>query len=146
MPAGTGFKCPSLSYLASAPKLAFISLRASANKKIKDTRHRKLTEESIVQRQLLDTSHIRIIHEIRIDIEEDRHVDRLPRIQPLLLEAETLNLAKVRRYLTRCHAVRRHPDDVLVAFIRCGIECQCCLAGEHPHLALLWYELPRQHV
>jgi hypothetical protein len=106
----------------------------------------KLTEERITQRQLLDASHIRIIHEIRIDIEEHRHVYRLPRIQPLLLEAEALDLAEVRRYLARRHAVRRHPDDVLVAFIRRCIERQRRLAGEHPHLALLRHELPRQHV
>lgn len=103
-------------------------------------------EKSITQRQLLNASHIRIIHKIRIDIEEHWHVHRLPSIQPLLLKAETLDLAEVRCDLARRDAVCRHPNDILVTLIRSRVERKRRLAGENLHLALLRYEFPRQHV
>lgn len=85
-------------------------------------------EKRITQRQLHNPLHVRIIHKFRINVEEHRHIDRLPSIQPLLLKAKALDLAEIRRYLARCYAVRRHSYYVFAAVIRGCIECQCRLA------------------
>ena len=46
---------------------------------------------------------------IRVDVEEDWHVHLLPRIKPLLLEAEALNLVEVSSSLEGNHIVGRNP-------------------------------------
>jgi len=107
---------------------------------------RGLTEERITQRHLLNPLHGWIIHKLRVDVEEDRHIHRLPGIQPLLLEAETLDLAEILRDLARRHAVRRHADDILRRIVRRRVERQRRLAREYAHLALLRREAPGQHV
>lgn len=55
----------------------------------------RLTEECIRQRYRINSPHRRIIHEIRIDEEEYRHIHRLAGIQPLLFKTKTLNLAEI---------------------------------------------------
>jgi len=107
----------------------------------------KLTEKRVIQRNRLDSLHIRIRDKLGINVEEHRHIDRLASIQPLLLEAETLNLAEIRRHLRRRHAVRRNPYDIFCrALVRRSVERQRRLAGQHSHFALLWRELPRQDI
>lgn len=128
--------------LASLPRLLTPATKTRKTKKPK----KQLTEERIAQCQLLDPPHIRIIHKVRIDVEEHRHVHGLPGIQPLLLEAEALDLAEVGRDLARGDAVGRDADDVLVAVVRGRVEGQRGLAGEHLDLALLGRELPGEHV
>lgn len=108
--------------------------------------HGKLTKERIAQRHLLNAPHVRIIDKVRVDVEEHRHIHRLARIQPLLLKAEALDLAEIRRNLARRHAVCRYPDDILVALVRRRVERQRRLAWEHLDLALLRREFPREYV
>lgn len=105
-----------------------------------------LTEERVIQRYRLYAPHIEVIQQIRVQIEEDGHVDRLPGIEPLLLEAEALDLAEVRRALGGRDAVRGDADDVLVAVVGRLVEGQRRLARVDVHLALLGHELPGQHV
>ena len=111
-----------------------------------DNRCHRLTEERVVERHRLDLPHVEVIQHIRVEVEEHGHIDRLAGPQPLLLEAEALDLAKVRRHLRGRDAVRGHADDVLVARVGGRVEGQCRLAGEHADLALLRRELPGKHV
>ena len=83
---------------------------------------KQLTKKRITQRDLLNAPHVRVIHKIRINIKENRHINRLARIQPLLLKAKTLNLAKIRRHLSRSNTIRRYADDILVTLIRRRVE------------------------
>lgn len=103
-------------------------------------------EKRITQRNLINPPHIQIIQQIRVQVEENRHIDRLSGIQPLLLEAETLYLAEVRSHLRGCHAVGRDTDDVGIAPVRRGVEGESGFAGEHAYFALLRHEFPRQDV
>jgi len=104
-------------------------------------------EESVIQRYSIDPLHSRILQELGIDIEEDGHVDRLAFIQPLLLEAEALDLAEIRRHLRGRHAVRRHAYDVFrLRVVRCSVERQRRLTWQHAHFSLLGYEFPGQDV
>lgn len=107
---------------------------------------KRLTEEGIAQRHLLNPLHVRVIHKLRINVEEHRHIHRLPSIQSLLLETETLDLAEMRRHLPRCHAVRRYPNDILRRLIRRRVERQRRLTRQNPHFTLLWCEAPGEHV
>src|SRR6266496_1584611 len=72
-----------------------------------------LTEKRITQRNLLNSLHIRIVHKIRINIEENRHIHRLPSVQSLFLKAEALNLAKIRSNLSWRNTIRRYPNNIL---------------------------------
>lgn len=47
-------------------------------------------EERVGQRDGVHSGHPRVLIELGVDVEEDGHVDLLVRVQPLLLEAETL--------------------------------------------------------
>lgn len=105
-----------------------------------------LTEECITQRDSLNALHVQIIQQIRIKIEKDWHIHRLARIQPLLLEAETLDLAEIRRTLRGRHTVCRHANDVGVARVGGSVERQRRLAGEDADFALLGGELPGEDV
>src|SRR5512139_3721307 len=51
--------------------------------------------ECIGERNFLDPRRFRIRHQARIDEKRHRHLDRLPGLQRLLLEAEALDLAEV---------------------------------------------------
>lgn len=103
-------------------------------------------EKRITQRHRLNPLHINIRHKLRINIEEHWHIDRLTRIQPLLLEAETLDLAEIRGHLTRGDRVRGDADDVFVGLVGGRVEGERGLARQDAHFALLGYELPRQDV
>ena len=103
-------------------------------------------EERVTQRHSLNPLHIDIVHKVRVDIKENRHVHRLARIQPLLLKAKALNLAEIRRHLPRRDRVRGHTNDVLVRLVGRGVEGECGFAREHAHFALLGNELPGQDV
>lgn len=104
-------------------------------------------EKSIIQRNRINPLHIWILQKFGINVKENRHIHRLASIQPLLLEAETLNLTEIRRHLTRCHAVCCHANYILLlAQIRCGVKCQRRLTGQYPHFALLWGEFPWQDI
>lgn len=104
------------------------------------------TEERVTQRNLLNAPHIRIIDKIRINIEENGHIDGFPSIQSLLLKTKTLNFAEIWRHLSRCHTIRCHPNYVFVGLVCSSIKCQCRFPRQDPDLALLWCEFPRQDV
>lgn len=106
----------------------------------------KLTEECITQRHGLDTLHVQIIQQIRVQVKEHRHIHRLAGIQSLLLETETLNLAKVWCTLGRRYTVCCHANDVGVALVGGRVEGQCRLAGENADFALLRNKLPGENV
>lgn len=105
-----------------------------------------LTKECITQSNLLDPLHIRIIHKVRINVEENRHIHRLARIQPLLLKTKTLDLTEIGRYLCGRHAVCGNAYDVSIALVHCGEESQRCFPRKDSDLALLWRELPWQDI
>ena len=81
-------------------------------------------EKRITQRHGLDPLHIRIHDKLGINVKEHRHVHRLARIQALLLKAEALDLAEIRRHLTRRDAVRRYANDIFAGLVRCGVESE----------------------
>ena len=103
-------------------------------------------EKRITQRYSLDTLHVNIIHKVRVNVKENRHVDRLARVQPLLLKAKALNLAEIGRHLPRRDRVCGHSDNILIGLVGRGVESQRGFAGEHAHFALLGNELPGQDV
>lgn len=102
----------------------------------------QLTEEGVVQGDRIDAFHSRILQELGINVEEDWHVHCFASIQPLLFEAEALDLAEVRSHLTRCHTVRRNTNHILLTLVRGCVESQRRLARQHTHFALLRRELP----
>jgi hypothetical protein len=99
-------------------------------------------EERIAQSDSLNALHTRILCELRIDVEEDRHVHCLSSIQPLFLEAETLDLAKVWSDLSWCDRVGGHANNVFWRFIGRGVESEGSLAGKDSDFALLGDEFP----
>lgn len=103
-------------------------------------------EESVAQRHLFNALHIRIIDEVRINIEEDRHIDSLSSVQSLLFEAETLNLGKIRRDLTRSDTVRSNPNDIIVRLIRSSVESERGFSRKDSDFALLGNEFPRKDI
>lgn len=106
----------------------------------------KLTEKRIAKRDLVDASHVHVVEQVRVEVEEDGHVDRLAGVEPLLLEAEALDLAKVRGRLAGRDAVRGDADYVLVRLVGGRVERERRLPGQHADLALLRGELPGQRV
>ena len=107
----------------------------------------RLTEERVVQGNGIDALHRRILQELRIDVEEHRHIHRLTLVQPLLLETKALNLAEVRRNLCWCDAICRHSDDIfLFTLVRSSVESQRSFPGQDTHFSLLRRELPRQYI
>lgn len=103
-------------------------------------------EERIAQCHRLDPLHSDIIRKFRVNVEKDRHVHGLARIQPLLLEAKALDLGEIRRHLARCHAVGSHPNDILFRRIGGCVEGQRRLSRQDSHFALLGDKLPGKDV
>lgn len=103
-------------------------------------------EESIAQRNSINAPHVRILDEIWIDEEENRHVHRLARVQPLLLKTETLNLAKVWRHLRRCDRICRHSYDIGLGLVGRSVESERCLARKDADLSLLGSEFPGKNI
>ena len=115
---GTGCRCPFLSYFASISSISISSPILHRYQRGR-TPH---TEKCIRKRDSVNLVHGWIIHKVRINEKKYRHIYRLPRIQPLLLKAETLNLAKIRRHLCRRHTVRSHAYNIFTAFVRGGVK------------------------
>lgn len=146
---GNPDRVPLLSYFASIPALSAATntlIQWEKKEKKRETRVTQLTEKRITQRNSLHPTHIQIRQQIRIQIKKHRHIHRLPRVQPLLLKAKTLNLAEIRRRLRRRHAIRRHPNNILIAKICRRVKSQRRLTGEHAHFALLGGEFPWQDI
>ena len=110
------------------------------------SRKDRRTEERIRQRDRIYFCHCRIVDKVRIDEEEDRHIDSLPGVEPLLFEAKTLYFAEVWRHLRWSNAVGSDPDDVLSTLVRCRIKRERCLPRQDSDLSLLWSELPGHYV
>lgn len=60
---------------------------------------RKDVQEGVRECDLVDVAHVWVLHEVAVDEEEYRQVDLFVRKQALFLEAEALDLGKVRRDL-----------------------------------------------
>lgn len=142
-PAGLMWRQARINYLVCRISLLRIVIsRNSSNAQLSPCL--KLTKESITQGYRVNAPHIYVSRKFRVDIEEDRHVDRLAGIKPLLLEAEALDLAEIRRDLTRRDAVRSDPNDVVrLRIVRCGVEGKRGFTGQDTHFALLRGEFPR---
>ena len=100
------------------------------------------SEECITQHQGLNAPHLWICRKLRIHVEEDGHVYAFSSFQPLLLEAEALDLGEVGRHLARRHGVCGDTNDVFGAVVRGRVEGQGGLAGQDAHFALLRREAP----
>ena len=110
-------------------------------------RPHQLTEKGIIQCDSLNPLHCWVSEKLRVDIKEHRHINRLALVQPLFLEAETLNLAEIRRDLGRRHAVRCDANNVLgLAVVRRCVERECRFSRQDTHFALLRREFPGQHI
>lgn len=103
-------------------------------------------EKSVVQRYRPDILRVNIVNELRINIEENWHIDSLASIQPLFLKAEALDLAEVSSDLSWRDRICRHSDNVFRRFVRCSVERKSRLARQHPNLSLLWDKFPREYV
>lgn len=103
-------------------------------------------EKGIIQGDCSDIFRIDIVHKLRIDVEEHWHIHCFPSIQTLLLKAKTLDLAEVWCYLAGSHRVCRYSYYIVGRLVRCGVECEGGLAGQHANLALLRYEFPGKNV
>lgn len=89
-----------------------ILLLISVSEVLSGRRTYRHTKECIVQSDSLNTPHIRILDEFRINVKEDGHIDRLAFIESLLLETKALNLTEIWRHLRRRDAIRCDSDDV----------------------------------
>lgn len=107
---------------ASEPRCRHISLLLRVSATQTRPRAKQLTEKSVRQGNRINPLHIRIRRKIRINEEENRHIHRLPRIKLLLLKAEALNLAEIRRHLSRRHAICCDSNDIRRTLVRRGVE------------------------
>lgn len=107
---------------------------------------RPLTEEGVRQCNRINALHSGIRSEVWINEEEDGHIHGLASIELLLLKAKALNLAEIRCNLAGSHTVCRNSDDIVRAFVGCGVKCECSLARQHPDFTLLRSELPWQNI
>lgn len=124
---GVGLKTPLSSYRASVSNTSCLSTTfpyPGDREKGGDGGGRGLTEKSIRQRNRINILHSRILRKIRINKKEYRHIHRLARIQFLFLKAETLDLTKIRCYLSRRNAVGCNTNYVVGSFVGGCIESQ----------------------
>lgn len=99
-------------------------------------------EEGVGQGDGVDPSHPRVIVELRVDVEEDGHVDLLVGIETLLLEAETLDLVEVLSRIKRHHVVGGDADDGFVCRVLGPVKGQRRFTWNHIDLCLLRSEVP----
>ena len=92
-------------------------------------REKQHTKEGIRQRYRLDTPHVQVGQKVWVQVEEDRHVHRLPGAQSLLFKAKTLDLAEIGSYLAGCYAVCSDPNDVGIAQVGGCVESKRSFAG-----------------
>ena len=138
---GIGVKFPFLSYRASSKNC---QLMLSSHEKLKASYRR--TEECIRQRDCIYFCHRRIIDEVWIDEEENRHINSLASVEPLLLETKALDLAEIRSHLCWSDTVGSDSNNVFRALIRCREERKRCLPWQNSDLSLLWGEFPRHYI
>lgn len=127
-----------LSYLASVNGISTLFLVI--------TRTVELTEERITQCHCLNTLHVHVIEQIRIQVEEYRHVHGFSRIETLLFETEALDLAEIRRTLRGRHTVGGHSNDILVTLVGRLVECERSLARKNTDFSLLRDKLPGKNI
>src|SRR6516162_1481844 len=101
-------------------------------------------EERVGQRDRPDIARFRIARQRRVDEENDGHIDLLMRVEPLLLEAEALDLVEIDAGRLGRHHERRMPDDRLIGEVLGREEHELLLAEMNPDLALGRLEAPRQ--
>src|SRR5258708_20035669 len=101
-------------------------------------------EERVGERDRVEIPHFRIVCQLRIDKENKRHVDFLMAVEPLLIEAKTLDLVEIDAARLRRHIERRASGNRLIAEILGGEEHELLLPEVDLHLALHRFESPRQ--
>src|SRR5258708_32143806 len=74
-------------------------------------------EERVGERDRVEIPHFRIVRQRRIDKENKGHVDFLMTVEPLLIEAKTLDLVEIDAPRRRRHIERRMPRNRLIAEI-----------------------------
>src|SRR5690606_39040951 len=87
---------------------------------------------------------VAVVGYLRIDEEADRHVDALARLEPLLGEAEALDLVEIGAGLDRRDVEGRGARDRHSRAIPRAVEDQLLLAQPDLDLALLRLERPGQ--
>lgn len=138
---GIGVKFPFLSYRASAKKC---QLKSSIYEKLEN--HGRHTEKRIRQCDCIYFCHRGIVDKVRIDEEENRHINSFPGVEPLLFEAKALNFAKIRRHLRWSNTIGSDPNNVLGALVRCRIKSERCFPRQNSDFSLLWCELPGHYI
>ncbi len=85
-------------------------------------------KERIVENNLVHVGEARVVLDLRVDEEEDGHLDLLVRLQPLLLKAKALNLVKVEAALERVDIVGGHAGDGRVGLVLGEVKGERCVA------------------
>jgi len=124
-----------------------LSFSASSLSVVAVSRQRELLtllglEEGVGQSDGVHAGHPRVLVELRVDVEEDGHVDLLVRVQTLLLEAETLDLVEVLSRIKGHHVVGGDADDGFVCWVSGSVEGERRLTWNHKDLRLLRPEVP----
>lgn len=99
-------------------------------------------EEGVGQSDGVHSGHPRVGVELRVNVEENRHVYFLTRVQPLFLETETLYLVKVLSSLEGHHVVGGDADDGFVCGVFGSVKRQRRFSRNHVDLGLLGSEVP----
>lgn len=103
-------------------------MSASLRTKKIHERKEQLTEECVRECDCINPLHIGICRKVGVNEEENGHVDGLAGIQLLLFETKTLDFAEIGCYLARAYTICRNANDIIGAFVRGSVECQCGLA------------------
>ena len=68
-------------------------------------------KECVAQSQCLHSVHMRVILHLWVDVEKDRHIYLLMRLEPLFLKTETLDLIEMQPHLRGDHMVYSYTSD-----------------------------------
>mmetsp|Transcript_3880 Transcript_3880/g.24589 ORF Transcript_3880/g.24589 Transcript_3880/m.24589 type:complete len:344 (+) Transcript_3880:1460-2491(+) len=103
-------------------------------------------EERVRKRDVVHTHHSWIRCKLRIQVEEDRHVDFLFGLQLLLFEAEALYFVEVDTCLLRAYVVGGHASDGCFAGVFCRVKRECAFSWDDGDVSLRRDEFPRHAV
>mmetsp|Transcript_13188 Transcript_13188/g.35888 ORF Transcript_13188/g.35888 Transcript_13188/m.35888 type:complete len:218 (+) Transcript_13188:287-940(+) len=98
--------------------------------------------ELVRQGDVIYVPAVPIARHLRVNVEENGHVNSLVRLQPLLLKAEALDLVEVLAELVWGDIIHGVPRHRFIAFIVGSEEGQCALPCLHTHVLLCRLELP----
>ncbi len=101
-------------------------------------------KELVANYDFLAVDELSFVFNSRVEIEEDRQIDFLLRIEHLILEAEALDLIKVEGGVLWHDLVDRYPDDWRICLIIGLVEGEGCFACVDDDVVLLGLEHPGQ--